>query len=138
MFGNGLSSSPSNASAPFAGSSFPSITIFDSIRAQYELVTEVFEISEVKLVIGFSMGGLQAYHWAAMYPTMVQNFIPICGTSKCSAHNWLMLESLVNTLKTDPVFNNGNYQEYPMAGMKAFCSVYTAWVFSQEFLAEWS
>ena len=136
MFGNGLSSSPSNASASFAGSSFPSVTIFDSIRAQYELVTEVFGISEVKLVIGFSMGGLQAYHWAAMYPTMVQNFIPICGTSKCSAHNWLMLESLANTLKTDPAFNNGDYQEYPIAGMKAFCSVYTAWVFSQEFFRQ--
>ena len=47
-----------------------------------------------------------------------------------------MLESLANTLKTDPVFNNGNYQQYPMAGMKAFCSVYTAWVFSQEFFRQ--
>ena len=80
MFGNGLSSSPSNTSAPFAGPSFPSVTIFDSVRGQYELATEVFGISEVKLVVGFSMGGFQAYHWAAMYLTMVQNFIPICGT----------------------------------------------------------
>ena len=30
MFGNGLSSSPSNTSAPFAGPSFPGVTIFDS------------------------------------------------------------------------------------------------------------
>ena len=109
MFANGLSSSPSNTSAPFAGVVVSKCNFFDTVRAQYKLVTETFGISEIQLVIGFSMGGLQAYHWAAMYPTMVQNFIPICGTSKCSAHNWLMLESLANTLKTDPVFNNGNY-----------------------------
>ena len=60
MFGNGLSSSPSNTSAPFAGPSFPGVTIFDSVRAQYELVTKAFGISEIQLVIGFSMGGLQA------------------------------------------------------------------------------
>tara|TARA_Y100001934_G_scaffold85937_1_gene106794 strand:- start:103 stop:1134 length:1032 start_codon:yes stop_codon:yes gene_type:complete len=136
MFGNGLSSSPSNTPPPFSGPKFPDVTIFDNVIAQHKLITEVLGISKLKLVTGFSMGGLQTYHWAAMFPDMVENFVPICGTAKCSTHNWLFLESLYTCLKTDPVFSEGNYSEYPIAGMKAFCAVYAAWLFSQEFFRQ--
>ena len=111
----------------------PDVTIFDNVIAQHKLITEVLGISKLKLVTGFSMGGLQTYHWAAMFPDMVENFVPICGTAKCSTHNWLFLESLYTCLKTDPVFSEGNYSEYPMAGMKAFCAVYAAWLFRKNF-----
>ena len=136
MFGNGLSSSPSNADDPFQGPNFPAVTIYDNVKAQHELVTETLGISKLKLVTGFSMGGLQTYHWAALYPDMVENFVPICGSSKCSVHNWLFLESLTACLQADPVFAGGHYTEYPIAGMKAFCAVYAAWLFSQEFFRQ--
>ena len=78
MFGNGLSSSPSNTDDPFQGPDFPTVTIYDNVKAQHKLVTETLGISKLKLVTGFSMGGLQTYHWAALYPEMVENFVPIC------------------------------------------------------------
>ena len=62
MFGNGLSSSPSNTPSPFDGVDFPSVTIYDNVRAQHMLVTEELGISKLKLVTGFSMGGLQSFH----------------------------------------------------------------------------
>ena len=34
MFGDGLSSSPSNTPSPFDGADFPSVTIYDNVRAQ--------------------------------------------------------------------------------------------------------
>ena len=136
MFGNGLSSSPSNTSAPFDGPNFPAVTIYDNIEAQHKLLTEVLGISKIRLVTGFSMGGLQTFHWAAMYPDIVENFVPICGTAKCSGHNWLFLESLATAMAVDPVFDNGNYTEYPTSGMKAFNTIYSAWVFSQEFFRQ--
>ena len=136
MFGNGLSSSPSNTSAPFHGPDFPAVTIYDNIRAQHKLVTEELGISKIKLVTGFSMGGLQTFHWASMFPDMVENFVPICGTAKCSGHNWLFLESLATAIAVDPVFDNGNYTQYPHSGMKAFNTIYSAWAFSQEFFRQ--
>ena len=136
MFGNGLSSSPSNTSAPFDGPNFPAVTIYDNIEAQHKLLTEGLGISKIRLVTGFSMGGLQTFHWAAMYPDIVENFVPICGTAKCSGHNWLFLESLATAIAVDPVFDNGNYTEYPTSGMKAFNTIYSAWAFSQEFFRQ--
>ena len=136
MFGNGLSSSPSNTSDPFDGPNFPAVTIYDNIQAQHKLITDGIGIPKIRLVTGFSMGGLQAFHWAAMYPDMVENFVPICGTAKCSGHNWLFLESLATAIAVDPVFDNGNYTEYPTSGMKAFNTIYSAWVFSQEFFRQ--
>ena len=136
MFGNGLSSSPSNSPSPFAGPDFPSVTIYDNVRAQHALVTEQLGISKLKLVTGFSMGGLQAYHWAAMYPDMVENVVPICSAAKCSDHNWLFLDSLAAALEADAVFDHGRYTQYPEAGMKAFCAIYAAWAYSQEFFRQ--
>ena len=123
MFGHGLSSSPSNRPPPFEGADFPAVTIYDNVRTQQKLVTEKLGVSKLKLVTGVSMGELQAYHWAAMYPHMVENVVPICGTAKCSGHNRLFLESLSNCFEDDPVFNGGRYTEYPHTGMKAFCTV---------------
>ena len=136
MFGNGVSSSPSNTPPPFEGPDFPPVTIYDNVRAQYKLVTEKLGISKLKLVAGSSMGGLQSFHWAAMYPDMLENVVPICGTAKCSGHNWLFLEGLAAALKADPVFAGGRYTEYPHEGMKAFCTVYAGWAFSQEFFRQ--
>ena len=136
MFGNGLSSSPSNTSEPFHGPNFPPVTIYDNVMAQHKLVTEELGISKIKLVTGFSMGGLQTFHWAAMFPELVENFVPICGTAKCSGHNWLFLESIATAIGVDPVFDNGNYTQYPHAGMKAFDTIYSAWAFSQEFFRQ--
>lgn len=136
MFGNGVSSSPSNTPPPFEGPDFPAVTIYDNVRAQHKLVTEKLGISKLKLVTGNSMGGLHSYHWAAMYPDMIENVVPICGTAKCSGHNWLFLEGLAAALEADPVFAGGRYTEYPHNGMKAFCTVYAGWAFSQEFFRQ--
>ena len=68
MFGNGISSSPTNAHPQQAGSKFPKITIFDNVRCQHRVLVERFGINELALVAGWSMAGCQAYEWAAQYP----------------------------------------------------------------------
>ena len=52
MFGNGLSSSPSNATKNQKGSKFPKITLWDNIYCQYKLITEKLNIkrSEVPAI----------------------------------------------------------------------------------------
>ena len=67
LFGNGLSSSPSNTELM----PFPEISYHDAVAVQRRLLVEQFGISKIALVYGWSMGGMQAYHWAACHPDMV-------------------------------------------------------------------
>ena len=61
LFGNGISSSPSNTPPPFDAIRFPNITLFDNIKAQHQLLTEELGVEEIALVAGWSMAGCQAY-----------------------------------------------------------------------------
>lgn len=136
LFGNGESSSPSNSAAPFDGPRFPPATIADNVRAQHRLVTDTFGVTRVKLVTGFSMGGLQSFEWGAAYPAMVERIAPICGAARCARHNYVFLASLKAALTLDPVFDGGDYREKPVGGLKAFGRIYAGWAFSQAFYRE--
>jgi homoserine O-acetyltransferase len=133
MFGNGLSSSPSNTPEPYNKSRFPQITAYDNVRAQHRLVTEKFGVNRLKLVTGWSMGALQTFHWGAMYPDMVERIAPFCGSAKCSRHNFVFLEGVKAALTADSAWNNGWYDKKPEKGLRAMARVYAGWGFSQAF-----
>lgn len=136
LFGNGISSSPSNTLAPFDGSRFPVITLYDNIAAQFELLTEVFGIEEIALVTGWSMAGCQSFQWAAQYPQRVKSILPVCASAKTSIHNIVFLEGVKAALQADQNWRGGDYVEQPVAGLKAFARVYAGWAFSQAFYRE--
>jgi len=136
MFGNGLSSSPSNTPAPFNAAGFPNITLYDNVRAQQQLLSDVFGIDQVALVTGWSMAGCQSYQWAAQYPDMVKAILPFCASAKTAEHNIVFLEGVKAALQADCVYNNGDYASAPIRGLKAFGRVYAGWAFSQTFFRE--
>jgi homoserine O-acetyltransferase len=133
MFGNGLSTSPSNTPAPWNGPRFPNVTAYDNVKAQHKLVTELFGIETIKLVTGWSMGGLQTYHWGAIYPDMVERILPFQGSAKCSRHNYVFLEGAKAALQADAAYDYGWYKEPPTRGLRAFGRVYAGWGLSQTF-----
>ena len=133
LFGNGLSSSPSNTPPPWDGPRFPNVTAYDNVRQQHRLVTEKFGIERLKLVTGWSMGALQTYHWAALYPDMVPRILPFQGSAKCSRHNRVFLEGAKAALTADAAFADGWYEKPPTRGLRAFGRVYAGWGFSQTF-----
>ena len=136
MFGNGLSSSPSNTPPPFDRAAFPHITLYDNVVCQHRLVTEHLGIHRVKLVVGFSMGAQQAFQWGALYSDMVQAIAPLCGSARTSPHNYLFLEGVKAALMADAAFAEGWYQAPPVKGLRAFSRVYAGWLFSQDFFRE--
>ena len=136
MFGNGLSSSPSNTPGAYGRGGFPQISLHDNITCQYQLLTEHLGVKRVRLVAGFSMGGMQAYQWGALYPEFVQAIAPICASARTSDHNWLFVDSAKATLMLDPEFRQGWYETPPLRGLLAFGRVYAAWLFSQQFMRE--
>ena len=127
MFGNGLSSSPSNTEH------YPDlVTTADNVAAQRRLLAEVFDVERVAAVYGFSMGAQQAYHWAALAPEAVERAIIVCGSARTSPHNQVFLASLMATLEAAPEHRGqGRFSAEPRAARRAFARIYAGWAMSQ-------
>ena len=136
MFGNGLSSSPSNAPPSQKGPSFPAITLWDNVYCQHKFISDHLNIKKIALVAGWSMAGCQAYQWASQFPDMVEAILPFCASAKTSHHNFVFLEGVKAALCADKDWNEGNYTSPPVKGLKAFARVYAGWAFSQTFYRE--
>ncbi len=136
MFGNGLSSSPSNTPAPFDRGRYPHFTVYDNVVLQQRLLREAFGIERVALVVGFSMGGQQAFHWGALFPETVERIAAICGSAKTSPHNFVFLEGVKAALTADPNWQDGWFAVPPIRGLRAMGRVYAGWALSQAFYRE--
>ena len=136
MFGNGLSSSPSNLEGPFDGVRFPAFTHVDNVTAQRRLLDEVFGIRRLALVYGWSMGAQQALHWGALFPDSVQRIAAVCGSAKTSPHNRVFLEGLKATLTTDASWVHDHFVGRPERALRAFGRIYAGWALSQAFYRE--
>lgn len=129
MLGNGVSTSPSN------GGAFPLVTVRDQVTAQ-RLLLDHLGVERLRLVLGWSMGAMQAYEWAVSHPDRVDALLPICGAARCSPHNHVFLEGVRAALLADPAFAGGAYDAPPVAGLRAFGRVYAGWAYSREFFAD--
>ena len=133
LFGNGLSSSPSNCRGELGDAPFPTISYHDAVAVQRRLLTELFGITTVALVYGWSMGAMQAYHWAACHADMVQRAAIVCGSARCSPYNHVFLDGVKAALTADPAFKDGRFEGRPAAGLRAMGRVYAGWAMSYEF-----
>src|SRR6516165_5700330 len=61
------------------GMRFPVVGIKDFVRVQKALIDSL-GVRKLKAVVGASMGGFQAYEWAASYPEMVERIVPVVAT----------------------------------------------------------
>jgi homoserine O-acetyltransferase/O-succinyltransferase len=129
MFGNGLSSSPSDTA------NYPTlVTVHDNVQLQRAALAELFGIDQVACVYGWSMGALQAYHWAALFPDAVERVVVNCGVARTAVHNQVFLRSLMATLEAAPQhIGNGRFSSEPHAAKRAFGRIYAAWGLSQDF-----
>jgi homoserine O-acetyltransferase len=116
MFGNGVSSSPSN----HAG--FSNVTIAQNVECQHELLTAL-GVRKIALVYGWSMGAMQGYEWAASYPGMVNSLLAVCGSAKCWPLNFVFLEGVKAAMGED-------------GDRAAFGRAYAGWAYSAQFYRE--
>jgi homoserine O-acetyltransferase len=136
MFGNGLSTSPSNIGEPFEKGRWPEFTHWDNIHAQKRLLEETFGAEKLALVYGWSMGAQQALHWGAIFPDQVERICAVCGSARTSPHNKVFLDGVRSTLKADPNWRDGHFAERPIRGLRAMGRVYAGWAMSQAFYRE--
>ena len=108
--GAGRSSKPSNA----LRMNFPKYDYDDMVVAQHRLLTEHLGIRRLKLVIGQSMGGMHSWMWGYKYPDFMETLVPMGSQPTALAgRNWVLRRMMIDLIKADPAYNNGNYTEQP-------------------------
>lgn len=108
--GAGASSKPSDGMRL----AFPKYNYDDMVQAQYRLVREHLGLSHVRMVLGNSMGGMQVWLWAQKYPGYMDIAVPMASVpAAMSGRNWMMRRLLIESIKRDPAWANGQYTEQP-------------------------
>ncbi|MGC3998661.1 MAG: homoserine O-acetyltransferase [Anaeromyxobacter sp.] len=104
---------------PYLGR-FPDVSIRDMVRAQQALVTAL-GVRRVRMVIGGSLGGMQALEWALLYPELVESLVFIASTSRHSAWAIGTSEAQRQAIYADPRWADGRYSldAPPDAGLGA-------------------
>ena len=108
--GHGKSSKPSDG----LKTAFPQYNYDDMVEAQYRLVAEGLGIKHLRLVIGNSMGGMHSWIWAEKYPDFMDAVVPMASQpTAMAARNWMLRRMMIETIRNDSTYNNGNYTEQP-------------------------
>jgi homoserine O-acetyltransferase len=93
---------------------FPRYDYADAVAAQHLLVTQGLGITHARLVLGNSMGGMQAWLWGETYPDFMDALVPMASQPTAMAsRNWMMRRMLIETIRSDPAWDGGNYSAQP-------------------------
>lgn len=108
--GLGGSSKPSDGMR----ASYPSYNYDDMVDAQYRLITEGMGIKHLRAIVGFSMGGMHTWVFGIRYPDFTDALVPMASLpTAMGGRNWMMRRMVIDSVRNDPAWNNGNYTEQP-------------------------
>ena len=108
--GHGKSSKPSDS----LKAKFPRYDYADMVDAQHLLLSEGLGLRHVRLIIGNSMGGMHVWLWGEEYPGYMDALVPMASQpTPMASRNWMLRRMLLETIRNDPGYNDGNYTEQP-------------------------
>jgi homoserine O-acetyltransferase/O-succinyltransferase len=108
--GHGRSAKPSDG----LKTKFPQYDYADMVDAQYRLLGEGLGIRHLRLIIGNSMGGMNVWLWGERYPDYMDTLVPMASQPTAMAsRNWMLRRMMLETIRNDPDYNNGNYTTQP-------------------------
>jgi homoserine O-acetyltransferase len=103
---------------------FPHYGYGDMVRAQYRLVTEGLNVNRLRLVMGTSMGGMHTWVWGETYPDFMDALMPLASLPvQISGRNRMMRRMVLDSIKGDPEWKNGDYETQPVRGLTS--AIYT-------------
>ncbi|KAH0587815.1 hypothetical protein H2248_006574 [Termitomyces sp. 'cryptogamus'] len=103
---------------PYA-TTFPILSIFDMVRAQWCLLDHL-KINKLYASVGCSMGAMSSLATAWLHPDRVGKIVSISGTARSTPSSVAMRFAQRSVLMADPNWNNGFYYDAlpPHTGMK--------------------
>jgi len=102
------------------GASFPVVTVEDWVESQARLA-DLLGIRQFAVVVGGSLGGMQAMQWSLSYPERVRHVLAIASAPHLTAENIAFNDVARNAILTDPDFYGGNFYEHnvvPKRGLR--------------------
>ncbi len=105
----GPSSISPETGRPYGGD-FPVITVADMVRAERAFLDEL-GIGRVAAVAGGSLGGMQAFEWAVLYPEQVDAVIAIASTHAIQPQGLAWNAIAREAIMRDPAWNGGHYYQ---------------------------
>jgi homoserine O-acetyltransferase len=118
--GHGGSSKPSDG----LRARFPHYGYVDLVTAQHRLLTEGLNVNHLRLVMGTSMGGMHTWLWGERYPDFMDALMPLASLpSQIAGRNRMMRRMVIDPIKTDPDWRNGDYEQQPVRGLTT--AIYT-------------
>ncbi|MFL5669884.1 MAG: homoserine O-acetyltransferase, partial [Chloroflexota bacterium] len=101
-------SSVDPASGKPYGSDFPVITVADMVRTERAFLDEL-GIGRLAAVAGGSLGGMQAFEWAILYPDQVDAIVAIASTHAIQPQGVAWNAIARNAIIADPDWQGGHY-----------------------------
>ena len=90
------------------GSRFPKISVVDIVAAQKRLLAHL-GVEHLRLVVGPSYGGFQAFQWAVTFPDFMDGVAPVVTSPLPPASD--RVEGLLQWFDKDPNWNGGDYYD---------------------------
>jgi homoserine O-acetyltransferase len=90
------------------GSRFPKISVVDIVSAQKRLLDHL-GVSHLRLVVGPSYGGFQAFQWAVTFPDFMDGVAPVVTSPLPPVSD--RVEGLLKWFGDDPNWNGGDYYD---------------------------
>src|SRR5207248_6043791 len=112
--GHGRSSKPSDG----LHARFPRYTYDDMVRAQHLLLTDGLKVNHLRLIMGTSMGAMHCWVWGETFPDFVDGLAPLASVpTQIAGRNRVMRTMIMDGIKNDPAWKNGEYTEEPHLGL---------------------
>ncbi len=112
--GHGNSSKPSDG----LHARFPQYAYADMVAAQYALLKGL-GVEHLRLVMGTSMGCMHTFMWAETYPDFMDALLPLaCLPVQIAGRNRLWRDLLMDAIRKDPQWMNGDYSSEPTAALR--------------------
>jgi homoserine O-acetyltransferase/O-succinyltransferase len=113
--GHGESSKPSDG----LHMRFPQYDYDDMVRSQQIMLTEGLHIDHLRLILGTSMGCMQAFVWGETYPRFMDALAPFaCLPVELAGRNRMWRYMAMQSIRTDPAWNKGEYTTEPLLGLR--------------------
>ncbi len=114
--GHGRSSKPSDG----LRMRFPHYGYADMVEAQHQLVLEGLGVTRLRLIMGTSMGCMQAFMWAEQWPDAMDAIQPMaCLPVRIVGRNRLWRRMTIDAIEHDPAWQGGDYASEPLEGLRA-------------------
>jgi homoserine O-acetyltransferase/O-succinyltransferase len=119
--GHGKSSKPSDA----LRAKFPNYGYTDMVEANYRLLTEGLGVNHLRLAMGTSMGGMQSWVIGERHPDFMDALMPLASLpTQISGRNRIWRKTLIDAIRNDPAWNDGNYSTQPPSLRTAGALIY--------------